>query len=53
MLIRLPLVILAFIYGVILIKEDDGKLSKFLAIVLLAVSSLGLLAILAMEMNIR
>lgn len=53
MLIRLPLVILAFIYGVILLKEDDGKLSKFLAIILLAVSILGLLAILAMEMNIR
>ena len=53
MLIHLPLVILAFIYGVILLKEDDGKLSKFLAIILLAVSSLGLFAILAMEMNIR
>lgn len=53
MLINLPLVILAFIYGIVLLREDDGKLSKFLAIVLLAVSSLGLLAILAMEMNIR
>ena len=51
MLIYLPLVILAFIYGVVLLREDDSKLSKFLAIVLLAVSSLGLLAILAMAMN--
>ena len=53
MMIHLPLVILDFIYGIVLIREDDGKLSKFLAVVLLAVSSLGLLAILAMEMNIR
>lgn len=53
MLIHLPLAILAFVYGVVLLREDDGKLSKFLAVVLLAVSSLGLLAILAMEMNIR
>lgn len=52
MLINLPLVILAFIYGIVLLREDD-KLSKFLAIALLAVSSLGLLAILAMTMNMR
>lgn len=48
MLLNLTLVILAFIYGVILLRENDGKLSNFLAIVLLAVSSLGLLAIVAM-----
>ena len=53
MMMHLPLVILAFIYGIVLIREDDGKLSKFLAVVLLAVSSLGLLAILAMTMNTR
>ena len=51
MLLNLTLVILAFIYGIILLKEDDGKLSNFLAIVLLATSSLGLLAIVAMEMS--
>lgn len=52
MLIHLPLVILAFTYDIVLLREDD-KLSKFLAITLLAVSSLGLLAILAIEMHIR
>lgn len=51
MLLNLTLVILAFIYGVILLRENDGKLSNFLAIVLLATSSLGLLAIVAMEMS--
>lgn len=51
MLMNLTLVILAFIYGVILLRENDGKLSNFLAIVLLATSSLGLLAIVAMEMS--
>jgi len=50
-LINLIYVILAFIYGIILLKEDDRKLTKFLAIVLLAVSSLGLIAILAMELS--
>jgi len=50
-LINLIYVILAFMYGVILLKEDDVKLTKFLAIVLLAVSSLGLIAILAMELS--
>lgn len=49
LIINLIYVILAFMYGVILLKEDDRKLTKFLAIVLLAVSSLGLIAILAME----
>lgn len=52
MLLHLTLVILAFIYVIVLLREDD-KLSKFLAITLLAVSSLGLLVILAMAMNIR
>ena len=51
MLLNLTLVILAFIYGVILFRENDGKLSNFLAIVLLAVSSLGLLAIVAIEIS--
>lgn len=51
MLLNLTLVILAFIYGVILLRENDGKLSNFLAIVLLATSSLGLLAIVAIEMS--
>ena len=50
-LINLIYVIPAFIYGIILLKEDDRKLTKFLAIVLLAVSSLGLIAILAMELS--
>lgn len=50
-LINLIYVILTFIYGVILLKEDDGKLSNVLAIVLLAISSLGLFAIVAMEMS--
>lgn len=50
-LINLIYVILAFMYGVILLKEDGGKLTKFLATVLLAVSVLGLIAILAMEMS--
>lgn len=51
LIINLIYVILAFMYGVILLKEDDRKLTKFLAIVLLAVSSLGLIAILAMELS--
>ena len=50
-LINLIYVILAFMYGVILLKEDDGKLTNFLAIVLLTTSLLGLIAILAMEMS--
>lgn len=50
-LINLIYVILAFMYGVILLKEDGGKLTKFLAIVLLAISSLGLIAIVAMELS--
>lgn len=52
MLLNLTLVILAFIYGVILLRENDGKLSNFLAVLLLAVSSLGLLAIVVMEMRL-
>lgn len=51
-LINLIYVILAFIYGIILLKEDDRRLTKVLAIILLATSSLGLLAILAMEMRL-
>lgn len=50
-LINLIYVILAFIYGVILLKENDGKLTNFFAIVLLATSVLGLIAIVAMEMS--
>lgn len=52
MLLNLTLVILAFIYVVILLRENDGKLSNFLAVLLLAVSSLGLLAIIVMEMRL-
>ena len=51
LIINLIYVILAFMYGVILLKEDDRKLTKFLAIVLLAVSVLGLIAIVAMELS--
>lgn len=51
MILNLIYVILAFIYGIILLKEDDRKLTKLLAIVLLAVSSLGLIAIVAMELS--
>ena len=50
-IVNLIYAILLFIYGIILLKENDGKLTNFLAIVLLAVSSLGLIAILAMEMS--
>ena len=49
-LINLIYVILAFIYGIILLKENDGKLTNFLAIVLLAVSVSGLIAIVAIEL---
>lgn len=52
MLLNLTLVILAFIYGVILLRENDGKLSNFLAVLLLAVSSLGLPAIVVTEMKL-
>lgn len=52
MLLNLTLVILAFIYGVILLRENDGELSNFLAVLLLAVSSLGLLAIVVTEMKL-
>ena len=48
-LINLIYVILAFMHGVILLKEDSGKLTKFLAIVLIIISVLGFLAIIAME----
>lgn len=51
LIINLIYVVLAFIYGIILLKEDDRKLTKFLAIVLLAISSLGFLAIIAMELS--
>lgn len=50
LIINLIYAVLLFIYGIILLKENDGKLTNFLAIVLLAVSSLGLLAIVAMEL---
>lgn len=50
-LINLIYSVLLFIYGVILLKENDGKLTNFLAIVLLAVSVLGFLAIIAMELS--
>lgn len=50
-IINLIYVILAFIYGIILLKENAGRLTNFLAIVLLAVSVLGLIAIVAMELS--
>lgn len=50
-LINLIYVILAFMYGVILLKEDGGRLTKFLAILLLVTSVLGLIAIVAMELS--
>lgn len=50
-LLNLIYVILAFIYGIILLKEDDRKLTKLLAIVLLVISILGLVAIVAMELS--
>lgn len=50
-LINLIYAVLLFIYGIILLKENDGKLTNFLAIVLLAVSVLGLIAIVAMELS--
>ena len=50
-ILNLIYAILLFIYGVILLKENDGKLTNFLVIVLLAVSVLGFLAIIAMELS--
>lgn len=50
-LLNLIYVILAFMYGAILLKEDDGKLTKFLAILILVTSVLGLIAIVAMELS--
>lgn len=50
-LINLIYVILAFMYGVILLKEDGGRLTKFLAILLLVTSVLGLIAIVAIELS--
>lgn len=50
-LINLIYAVLLFIYGIILLKENDGKLTNFLAIVLLAVSVLGFLAIIVMELS--
>ena len=50
-LFNLIYAILLFIYGIILLKENDGKLTNFLAIVLLVTSVLGLIAIVAMEMS--
>lgn len=50
-IVNLIYAILLFIYGVILLKENDGTLTNFLATVLLAVSVLGLIAIVAMELN--
>lgn len=51
LIINLIYAVLLFIYGIILLKENDGKLTNFLAIVLLAVSSLGFIAIIAMELS--
>lgn len=49
-IVNLIYAILLFIYGVILLKENDGTLTNFLAIALLAVSVLGSIAIVAMEL---
>lgn len=51
LIINLIYVILAFMYGVILLKEDGGKLTNFLAILLLVTSVLGSIAIVAMELS--
>lgn len=45
--------ILGIIYSVITLKEDEGLLIKFLAVVLLIVSILGLLGTLATELDMR
>ena len=50
-IVNLIYAILLFIYGIILLKENDGKLTKFLAILLLVTSRLGLIAIVAMELS--
>lgn len=53
MILYLPYAIALVIYSLILLREDESLLIKFLAIVLLIVSVLGLLCILAMELDIR
>lgn len=50
-IVNLIYAILLFIYGIILLKEDGGKLTKFLAILRLVTSILGLIAIVAMELS--
>ena len=50
-IVNLIYVILAFIYGIILLKEDGGELTNILAILLLVTSVLGLIAIVAMELS--
>lgn len=50
-LFNLIYAILLFIYGIILLKENDGKLTNFFAIVLLVTSVLGLISIVAMEIS--
>lgn len=50
MLFNLIYAILIFIYGLVLIKEDDG-FTKILGVILLVISVLGTLAFLAMEIS--
>lgn len=51
MILNLIYVSLALVYGVILFKEDDSRLTKFFAITLIVISFLALSAVIAMEMN--
>ena len=50
MLIGMIYAILGVIYGLVLLKEDDG-FTKILGVILLVISVLGMLAFLAMEIS--
>lgn len=50
MLIGMIYDILGVIYGLVLLKEDDG-FTKILGVILLVISALGMLAFLAMEIS--
>lgn len=45
--------ILLLVYSIILLRNDDSRLIKFLAVVLLIVSILGLLGTIAMTLDMR
>ena len=51
MILNLIYASLALVYGVILFKEDDSRITKFFAIVLIVISFLALSAVIAIEMN--